>query len=69
MCIYSDGVAEAENSNHEKFGDSRLVDSLISSVSHTIDDSLAQAMLKIETWCGNNGVKDDISMLAIEITE
>lgn len=70
LCIYSDGVADAENSSREKFGDSRLVDSLISSVSHSIDDSIEQAMLKIETWCGDNdGFKDDMSMLAIEITD
>jgi sigma-B regulation protein RsbU (phosphoserine phosphatase) len=69
LCIYSDGVADAENSQREKFGDSRLVDSLISSVFHSIDDSLAHAMLKIETWCGSSALKDDISMLAIEITD
>ena len=68
LCLYSDGVADAENFENEKFGDSRLVESLSSSVSLSIDESVNEAMLKIETWCGKNELKDDMSMLAIEIT-
>lgn len=70
LCIYSDGVADAQNSNGENFGECRLMDSLVSSVTHSIDASLEDAMLKIETWCGgSDGFSDDMSMLAIEITE
>jgi sigma-B regulation protein RsbU (phosphoserine phosphatase) len=69
LCFYTDGIADAENVQQEKFGDARLLESLISTVSNPIDDSVTQAMLKIETWCGKNGAKDDMSMLVIEITD
>ncbi len=70
LCIYSDGVADAQNSEGENFGEGRLIDSLVGSVARSIDTSIEEAMMKIETWCGgSDGFSDDMSMLAIEITE
>ncbi len=69
LCIYSDGITDAENGQNEEFGDARLLESLTSTVSLPINDSVAQAMLKIDAWRGTNALKDDLSMLAIEITD
>jgi sigma-B regulation protein RsbU (phosphoserine phosphatase) len=69
VCIYSDGVPDAANIRSEPFGEARLMESLTSNVSRSIDDCLVHAMLKIESWCGTSRPKDDISMLAIEISD
>ncbi len=69
LCIYSDGLPEAQNVDDEQFGDRRLLESLIGTVSQSLDNSVAQAMLTIESWCGTHHARDDMSMLAIQITD
>ena len=70
LCIYSDGIAEAQNLEGENFGESRLIDALVNFSSNSIDTMIEEIMLEIEKWCGGSDkFSDDMSMLAIEVTE
>jgi sigma-B regulation protein RsbU (phosphoserine phosphatase) len=67
LCIYSDGVPEALNSQLESFTDKRMLEVLRRNRSedlHTATENLLQA---VEQWCGESQPKDDVSILALEV--
>ncbi|MHC4401273.1 MAG: PP2C family protein-serine/threonine phosphatase [Planctomycetota bacterium] len=67
LCIYSDGLPEAMNSQFEQFGQSRLIQSLARSKSCTLENGLSRLLREIEQWCGDEDLKDDVSVLTVEI--
>jgi len=68
LCIYSDGVPEAMSPELEEFGDQRLLDSIAENVTSSLEDCISCLVKRIEEWCGAKGPKDDVSVVALEIT-
>jgi sigma-B regulation protein RsbU (phosphoserine phosphatase) len=71
LFLYSDGVVEAMNSNADanEFGSERLMKVLGANRTGSLEDSLAALTQSLKEWCGNTPPHDDVSVLAIEITE
>lgn len=64
LLLYTDGVTEAMNVNHEQFGESRLIDALSANNNNYIDSVLS----KVESFVGNYEQSDDITILSITAT-
>jgi phosphoserine phosphatase RsbU/P len=66
LVLYSDGVTEAQNPEGGEFGVSRLQDALAGTAPMELDEAVDAVMRHIDAWCGPAGVRDDVSLLAIE---
>jgi sigma-B regulation protein RsbU (phosphoserine phosphatase) len=67
LCIYSDGVPEALNSDLESFGNERFVGACRQTRTQDLQTAVADLLNRVEKWCGAAGPKDDVSILAVEI--
>jgi len=67
LIAYSDGVTEAEDPNGRDFGVSRLQEVLAEGTPMGLDEAVRAAMDRVDAWCGPAGVRDDVSLLAIEV--
>ena len=65
--LYTDGLTEAENSRHEQFGETRMMDCLQSSGAQlTAPRELVEDMQRsVETFVGSAEQSDDLTMLCI----
>ena len=66
LIFYSDGVTESMNAAEEIFGNARFLQSLRNDGDLSLDDTMAQILAGIQSWCGDAPVHDDISVLALE---
>jgi PAS domain S-box-containing protein len=66
--LSTDGVIEAENSAGQEFGLDRLFDALDRYRSSPLAEGLTSAMACAEQWCAPSAFADDVSMLALEIS-
>ena len=66
--LYSDGVPEAMDHDLEEFGDNRMLDSLAESSADSVKTSVQSLFNQVHDWCKQNGAKDDVSILGIEIS-
>ena len=66
--LYSDGVPEAMDHDLEEFGDKRMLDSLAESSAESVKTSVESLFNQVHDWCEQNGAKDDVSILGIEIS-
>ena len=67
LYFYSDGVTEAFNEQGAMFdieGLTRLVERTQSS---SLDTDLAACITELERWCNGTPLKDDVSLLAVEL--
>jgi sigma-B regulation protein RsbU (phosphoserine phosphatase) len=69
VLLYSDGVTECVSSDGQVFGDERLLMYLREQQSCPLEEMVTQLLAEITIWHGNSEFADDISLLAIEITE
>jgi sigma-B regulation protein RsbU (phosphoserine phosphatase) len=67
--LYSDGVTECINGHGEAFGEERLLTYLREQQSLPLEELLTHLLTEITIWHGNSEFTDDVSLLAIEITE
>ena len=67
LYLYSDGLPEAMAPDGEQFGSRRLVEAIQASAKESLETSVVALRAKIESWCGENGPGDDLSILALEI--
>ena len=58
LYLYSDGITEAMNINGEQLGKERLIES-----------ARGKRRAMVEEWCGAARLADDVSILAVEITQ
>jgi sigma-B regulation protein RsbU (phosphoserine phosphatase) len=65
--IYSDGLPEAENPHRELFGNERMLKKLQSCCHFGLKESITMLMVDVNVWA-NAPLKDDVSVLGIEIT-
>jgi len=66
--LSTDGVIEAENSAGQEFGLDRLFDALDRHRNSSLAEGLTSAMACAEQWCSPSAFADDVSMLALEIS-
>jgi phosphoserine phosphatase RsbU/P len=65
--LYTDGIPEASNPADEEYGFERLRESLGATASDDLQAGVDGLVGRVEAWCGEAGVPDDVSILAIEI--
>ena len=65
LYMYTDGLTEAENSNHDQFGEQRMMD-VLASLTNTRPRVIADTMQSaVESFVGGAEQSDDLTMLAI----
>lgn len=65
LFLYTDGLTEAENINHDQFGEQRMID-ILTSLNTTRPRNVADAMLAaVSAFVGDAEQSDDLTMLAI----
>ncbi|MDD6038855.1 MAG: SpoIIE family protein phosphatase [bacterium] len=64
--LYTDGVSEAQNTEHELFGEERLLESLARNGKLELQQMLAAVRSDIDTFVGEAEQFDDITMLVFE---
>jgi sigma-B regulation protein RsbU (phosphoserine phosphatase) len=67
LCIYSDGVPEALNSELDSFTNERLIDVCRQTRSLDLQTATENLLKAVEQWCGKSGPKDDVSILAVQV--
>lgn len=67
LYLYSDGIPEAENPDNILFGTARMLSTLQSCAELSLEESLDKLLAEVEDWAGSSNLKDDITLLSIEI--
>jgi phosphoserine phosphatase RsbU/P len=65
--LYSDGLVEAMNPAGEQWGKGRLLSAFQAVDSEALSDTVRRLLREVETWTGDRGPQDDISLVALEI--
>jgi len=68
LYIYSDGVPEAMNPGGKQFGNARLLEAIAHGQSEPLQENVANLLGEIMRWHGTERPKDDISILAVEVS-
>jgi sigma-B regulation protein RsbU (phosphoserine phosphatase) len=66
LFLYSDGVCDAMNANHEGFGKDRMKRALESGCSTGPRECVLALWRELEQWTKDCPIKDDVTMLAME---
>ena len=67
--LYSDGIPEAENSENEYYSTARMVDILKRNANLPLEKSLDMLLESVISWSNPSKLKDDVTLLGIEITD
>jgi len=67
LYVYSDGLEEEMNAAHEQFGQERLRAAMAAGRSMPLDQSVESLIQQVIAWRGDGHLKDDVSILAVEI--
>ena len=67
LYLYSDGIPEAENRENCYFGTDRMIDILQNCAPLSLEESLDALLKNLEEWSGSAAMKDDVTLLGIEI--
>jgi phosphoserine phosphatase RsbU/P len=65
--LYSDGLLEAMNPAGEQFGKGRLFTELHAASADALSGAVRKVLRGVESWAGEKGPQDDISLVAFEI--
>ena len=68
LYLYSDGILEALNTEGEQFSVDRLLEAISEGRTETLSESVARIETEIARWHGQESPRDDISILAVEIS-
>ncbi len=66
LYLYSDGVTEAMNGADALYGPDRLMSGLERGRDVPLERSVAALLDDVRAWCGPAGLRDDLSLLAVE---
>jgi len=69
LFLYSDGVVEAQGYSEEPFGVDRMLEVLRVTRDAPLHSTVEALALRLESWHGDRKQLDDISILALEISE
>jgi sigma-B regulation protein RsbU (phosphoserine phosphatase) len=67
LWLYSDGVPEAMDPDHNQFGNRQLVEVIELSQRQPLDESAALLMSTVERWGHDGSLRDDVSILGLEV--
>ena len=65
--LYSDGIPEAVSPSGEPFGIDRLLRAIEAGRSEPLCAVVNELVAAVEAWSGATGVRDDVSVLAVEV--
>ena len=65
--VYTDGLTEAENKHEVPFGTEKLTAEILKNQGMSLDDCVGALIESVTSWDGNRGLKDDCSILALEL--
>ena len=65
LFLYTDGLTEAENSNHQQFGDERMLDLLSRTYARRPREIIEAMQKEVKTFVNGAQQSDDLTMLAI----
>ena len=68
LYLYSDGIPEAQNLAGEQVGDARLLEVIGRGRSKPLRESVAMLLGEVTRWRGSEKPRDDMSILAIEVS-
>jgi sigma-B regulation protein RsbU (phosphoserine phosphatase) len=68
LFLYSDGVPEAMNSSGDHFGNARLLEAIGRGRTKCLKEGMATLLEEVIRWHGGGRPKDDISILAVEVS-
>jgi sigma-B regulation protein RsbU (phosphoserine phosphatase) len=68
LYLYSDGVPEAMDPAGRQFGDARLREAIGRGRSEPLQEGIAALLAAIARWHGAERPRDDISILAVEVS-
>ena len=66
LYLYTDGVTEADNVNHELFGEERLLDCFINKGYASPEDIIKTVKESMDGFINGNSQFDDITMLCLK---
>ncbi len=66
LYLYSDGIPEAENSEHDLYGTDRMVASLKQNAGLTLRESMQMLLVDVHLWA-QIALKDDATLMGIEM--
>jgi sigma-B regulation protein RsbU (phosphoserine phosphatase) len=69
LWLYSDGVPEAMDPNHNQFGNRQLLEVIELSQRQPLKESVSLLMNTVERWGRDGSLKDDVSIIGLEIAE
>jgi sigma-B regulation protein RsbU (phosphoserine phosphatase) len=69
LYLYSDAIMEAMNTDHELFGCPRIEAALGGATDLSLDESLDALIDATIAWQGSDRFNDDLSLLAVEVTD
>ncbi|MBN1346431.1 MAG: SpoIIE family protein phosphatase [Phycisphaerae bacterium] len=69
LYLHSDGVTEEQNGRKEQFERDRLLAVIERSRQSSLDESLDAIIREVVSWRGDDHFTDDVSLLAVEITD
>jgi sigma-B regulation protein RsbU (phosphoserine phosphatase) len=67
MYLYSDGIPDVMNPDGERFGEARLLESIVRGRAEPLRVGLASLLAEIARWQAGERPQDDISILAVEL--
>jgi sigma-B regulation protein RsbU (phosphoserine phosphatase) len=67
LYIYTDGIAEAADTEDSQFGVERISETVIKAFEQPLDQGISELLERLQTWCIGKGLDDDVSILALEI--
>ena len=65
--VYSDGLVEEADSSNQLFGSARLRESILQTHGMTLDESVDALLNVVLAWGGRDRLRDDASIIAVEI--
>ena len=69
LYLYSDGVPEAMNPEGQQYGNARLLQAIGQGRSEPLQESVSRLLEEIAGWHGSERPQDDISILAVEVSD
>jgi len=67
LLLYTDGAFEAIDENDQEMGERRMMDGLVELHGRSPDESLAEAIRRIEGWCPGGRPQDDVTLLSVDV--
>jgi len=67
LLLYSDGAFEAIDENDQEMGQRQMLKSLVELHSLPPEESLAEAIRRIENWCPGGNPQDDVTLLTVDV--